>query len=123
MGASLRIHARSVDLGVALVVFEPDRSVGHLEDEGAEGAVVVLPAAVIVIEVVPGEGFDRRFRGLLREERSCVVRDQLNFGIRRERDPLIAGVPGLDALDLTGIAGAVVIVGYTNEINRLAKNR
>jgi len=50
------------DVGVTLIVFERDRAGGYVEDEGAEGAVVVFPATVIVIEIVPGELLDRCFQ-------------------------------------------------------------
>ena len=104
--------AGGVDLGVALVVFERDRAGGNVEDEGAEGAVVVLPA-VIDLRDNPRRAFRPPLQG------SCSVRGwsglsggQLNFGGRTGTGILSSsGVPGLDVLDLAGIAGAVVIDG------------
>ena len=47
-----------VDFRVSLVVLERERSRGHIEHEGAEGPVVVLPAAMEVVEIVPGDRLD-----------------------------------------------------------------
>ena len=100
-----------VVFGITLVVFERDRAVGHVEDEGAKGAVVVFPAAVPLFKILPGEGFDRRFQVPLGAGISRVPGRELDFAIGRERDSFIAGIPGLDVLDLAGIAAAVVIDG------------
>ena len=68
-----------IDVGVALVVLKRDRAVRDAEFEGAEGAVIVLPAAVIVIEVVPDELLDRGFEAGFGDGRVGVLRGELYF--------------------------------------------
>jgi hypothetical protein len=92
-------------------VFERDRVARDIENENAEGAVVVLPA-VINFQVIPAEMLDGRFDGLLGEGMGGIIGEQLNFVIGREWDPFVAGVPRLDILDLAGISAAVVTDGY-----------
>src|SRR5438309_1388827 len=98
-----------VELGVTLIVFERYGPAGNVEDEGAEGAVVVLPAAVVIIEIVPGELLDRGFQTEVVDRLVRVLRRQLYFAAGWQRDLFIGGVPGLDALDLAGITAAVVV--------------
>src|SRR5437868_14770053 len=93
-----------VELGVTLIVFERYGPVGNVEDEGAEGAVVVLPAAVIVVEIVPGELVDCCFQADVLDGTAGAFRRQLYFAAGWQRDLLIGRVPGLDAFDLAGIA-------------------
>src|SRR6266481_7666378 len=101
-----------IDVGVALVVLKRDRTVGDAEFEGAEGAVIVLPAAVIVIEIVPDELLDRGFEADFIDWRVRVFRGELYFAEGWQRDLFIGGVPRLDALDLAGIVAAVVLDGH-----------
>ena len=79
--------AGGVDVGKTLVVFERDRAGGNVEDEGAKGAVVVLPAA-IDFKIVPAEVFDGCFEILLGEGIGRIFGDQRNFAIGR--DPGVA---------------------------------
>ena len=67
------------DVRVTLIVFERDRAGRDVEYEGTEGAVVVLPAAVIVIEIIPGELLDRCFQADVIDGMVWVVRRQLYF--------------------------------------------
>ena len=102
--------AGGVELRVTLIVFERDQLSGYIENKGAKGAVVVLPAEVD-FEIIPGEGFDRGFEAEFCQGTAGVTGDLVNVWIGREGDPFVAGIPGLDVLDLTGIAGAVVLDG------------
>src|SRR6266404_6444678 len=101
-----------IDVGVAIVVLKRDRAVGDAEFERAEGAVIVLPAAMIVIEVVPGELLDRGFEADFVDGRVGLLRGELYFAEGWQRDLFIGGVPGLDAFDLAGIVAAVVFNGH-----------
>src|SRR5882724_2346952 len=101
-----------IDVGVAIVVLKRDRAVGDAELESAEGAVVVLSAAVIVIDVVRGELLDRGFQADLTDGRVGVLRGELYFAQGWQRDLFIGGVPRLDAFDLAGIVAAVVLDGH-----------
>jgi hypothetical protein len=87
--------AGEVELRVTFIVFERDQLSGHIEDKGAEGAVVVLPAEVD-FEIIPGERFDRGFEVQFRQR----IRSQVNDGPRikpckRSDIGRRAGVPSL----------------------------
>ena len=93
-----------------LVVLERDRPVGDVEDEGAEGAVVVFPAAMLVLEIVVGESFDRLLQGRSRPadcpglREAAAICGRMGSGIFSS-----AASQASMSLDLAGIAAAVVI--------------
>ena len=66
----------------------------------------------MIFEIVPSECFDGRFEiHARRGDGPGFGQGQPDFAIGRERDSFVAGIPGLDILDLAGIAAAVVIDG------------
>jgi len=50
---------RSGDVGEAAVEFERDPPFRHIEGEFTEGAVIVFPAALFLLEIAVAELFDR----------------------------------------------------------------
>src|SRR5262249_1160747 len=97
------VHVRET-----LVVLERDGPGGDVEDKGAAGAVVVFPAVIETFEIIPGDVFDGRFKV---DELTRIVSGKLKFDLQGKRNSLAIGIPGLDAVELAGIAGAVIVDG------------
>jgi hypothetical protein len=53
-----KLGCENIDVGETRSVLERDGPVGEVEDEGAEGTVVDLPARVTIFEIFVGETFD-----------------------------------------------------------------
>jgi hypothetical protein len=97
--------------GVALIVFERHRAAGNIENEDSESTVVVFPAAIKIVEILPRNGFDGRLEVVFGTRGFGSFADKLNPGLGRKRQPFVGGTPSFEVLDLAGIAGAVIVDG------------